>query len=198
MKMLRIAICDDSKVDVERLEAALSALCGYQIDYDVYFGAVELLKYTLKHKENYHLYIFDIEMPGMTGLELAKEIRQGGSKALFVFLTGYSQYVMDVFDVFTFAYIQKPVTIEKLDPVLSRVVHYLEMIKHDFVFHFRRNQFRVSCGDILYIEKKGRQAVIHTITENFKTNMTVSEIWKQLDSTRKTIIYIFLTSKCRA
>lgn len=89
---------------------------------------------------------------------------------------------MDVFDVFTFAYIQKPVTIEKLEQVLSRVVHYLEMVKHDFVFHFRRNQFRVSCGDILYIEKKGRQAVIHTITENFKTNMTVSEIWKQLDS----------------
>ena len=180
--MLRIAICDDSKVDVEQLEAALSALWGYQIDYDVYFSAAELLKYTLKHKENYHLYIFDIEMPDMTGLELAKEIRQGGSKALFVFLTGYSQYVMDVFDVYTFAYIQKPVTIEKLEQVLSRVVHYLEMVKHDFVFHFRRNQFRVSCGDILYIEKKGRQAVIHTITENFKTNMTVSEIWKQLDS----------------
>lgn len=180
--MLRIAICDDSKVDVEQLEAALSALCGYQIDYDMYFSAAELLKYMLKHKENYHLYIFDIEMPDMTGLELAKEIRQGGSKALFVFLTGYSQYVMDVFDVFTFAYIQKPVTIEKLDQVLSRAVHYLEMVKHDFVFHFRKNQFRISCGDILYIEKKGRQAVIHTITENFKTNMTVSEIWKQLDS----------------
>lgn len=65
--MLRIAICDDSKVDVEQLEAALSALWGYQIDYDVYFSAAELLKYTLKHKENYHLYIFDIEMPDMTG-----------------------------------------------------------------------------------------------------------------------------------
>ena len=180
--MLSIAICDDSRVDVEQLEAALGALCSYQVEYDVYFSARELLEYTARHRENYHLYIFDIEMPDMTGLELARGIRQGGSKALFVFLTGYSQYVMDVFDVFTFAYIQKPVTIEKLEPVLSRAVHYLEMVKHDFVFHFRRNQFRISCGDILYIEKKGRQAVIHTIPEKFKTNMTVSEIWEQLDS----------------
>ena len=49
-QMLKIAICDDSKVDIKQLEAALGALCGYRIDYDVYFSAVELLKYTLKHK----------------------------------------------------------------------------------------------------------------------------------------------------
>lgn len=176
--MLKIAICDDSKVDVEQLEAVLSALCNYQIEYNVYFSASELLEC----KENYHLYIFDIEMPDMTGLELAKELRQRGSKALFVFLTGYSQYVMDVFDVFTFAYIQKPITIEKLESVLSRAVHYLEIIKQDFVFQFRRNQFRISYDDILYIEKKGRQAVIRTVTENFRANMTVNEIWEQLDS----------------
>lgn len=180
--MLKIAICDDNKVDVEQLKAALGALCSYQIDYDVYFSAKELLEYTSIHKENYHLYIFDIEMPDVTGLELAKKIRQSGSKALFVFLTSYSQYVMDTFDVFTFAYIQKPVTTEKLEPVLSRAVHYLEMVKQDFVFHFRKNQFRVSYGDILYIEKRGRQAVIHTIQKNYKANMTVNAIWEQLDS----------------
>ena len=55
------------------------------------------------------------------------------------------------------------------------------MIKRDFVFQFRKNQFRISCDDIVYFEKKGRQAVIHTISENFKANMTTEEIWKQLD-----------------
>ena len=189
--MLKIAICEDSKEDVEQLESAISALCGYQMDYDVYFNAVELLEYTSKYQEAYHLYIFDIEMPDMTGLELAKEIRQSGSKALFVFLTGYSQYVMDVFDVFTFAYIQKPITTEKLESVLSRAVHYLEITKQDFVFHFRRNQFRISYGDILYIEKKGRQAVIHTIPESFKANMTISEIWEQLD--RRVFVHIHVS-----
>lgn len=182
MEMLKIAICDDSRVDIEQLETALDSLYDFQIDYDVYLGAGELLEYLSKYNDKYHLYIFDIEMPDMTGLELAKELRKRGSKALFVFLTGYSQYVMDVFDVFTFAYIQKPVTTEKLESVLSRAVRYLEIVKQDFVFHFRRNQFRISYGDILYIEKKGRQAVIHTMQENFRANMTVSEIWEQLDS----------------
>ena len=135
----------------------------------------------MDNKFMYHLYIFDIEMPEMNGLQLAKEIRKIDAKALFVFLTGYTQYVMDVFEVITFDYISKPITVEKLESVLLKAMQYLHMIKRDFVFQFRKNQFRISCDDIVYFEKKGRQAVIHTISENFKANMTTEEIWKQLD-----------------
>ena len=92
-----------------------------------------------------------------------------------------TQYVMDVFEVITFDYISKPITVEKLESVLLKAMQYLHMIKRDFVFQFRKNQFRISCDDIVYFEKKGRQAVIHTISENFKANMTTEEIWKQLD-----------------
>ena len=74
----------------------------------MYFTAKELLKHVIDDGEMYHLYIFDIEMPEMNGLQLAKEIRKIDAKALFVFLTGYTQYVMDVFEVITFDYISKP------------------------------------------------------------------------------------------
>ena len=57
---------------------------------------------SMQDKENYHLYIFDIEMPDMNGLELAKEVRKRDAKALFVFLTSYTRYVMEVFEVITF------------------------------------------------------------------------------------------------
>lgn len=73
------------------------------------------------------------------------------------------------------------IAVEKLESVLLKAMQYLHMIKRDFVFQFRKNQFRISCDDIVYFEKKGRQAVIHTISENFKANMTTEEIWKQLD-----------------
>lgn len=179
--MLKIAICDDSRADIEQLETAFDALGSFQIDYDVYDSAIELLEYTALHDVTYQLYILDIEMPKMTGLELAEEIRKADVNALFVFLTSYDQYVMDVFKVVTFDYISKPITTKKLESVLLRAIQYLEIIKQDFIFGFRRSQFRISCDDILYFEKKGRQAVIHTIRENFKANMSVSEIWEQLD-----------------
>ena len=179
--MLNIAICDDSRTDVEMLESAFDELKQYQFSYEVFFTAEELLKCVTDGGEMYHLYIFDIEMPKMNGLELAKEIRKTDAKALFVFLTGYTQYVMDVFEVITFDYISKPITVEKLESILLKAMQYLHLIKSDFVFQFRKNQFSVGCDDILYFEKKGRQAVIHTISDSFKTNMTTEDIWKQLD-----------------
>lgn len=179
--MLKIAICDDSRTDIEMLESAFDKLCQYPIEYDVYFSGEELLTYCTLHDETYHLYIFDIEMPQLNGLELAKKIREKDAQALFVFLTSYTKYVMDVFAVITFDYISKPITAEKLESVLLKAMQYLNLIKQDFVFQFRKNQFRVSCEDILYFEKKGRQAVIHTNSEIYKTNMTTEELWKQLD-----------------
>lgn len=79
--MLRIVVCDDSRTDVEVLEAAFDELPDYPVEYDVYFSGKELLMCFMQDKENYHLYIFDIEMPDMNGLELAKEVRKRDAKA---------------------------------------------------------------------------------------------------------------------
>lgn len=166
---------------MERLEMTFDKLRQYPIEYDVYFSAEELLRHRRLYGDVYHLYIFGIELVGLNGLELAKELRKDNEKALFVFLTNHSEYVMDVFDVITFDYILKPITEEKLESVLLKAMRYLGMVKQDFVFRFRKDHFRINCEDILYFEKNGRQAIIHTMNENYKTNMTTKELWEQLD-----------------
>lgn len=188
--MLRIAVCDDSRDDVEHLEKIFDGLNEPSIEYEVYFSAEEFLEYDKTHKEKYHLYILDIEMPGMNGLELAKEIRKQDVKALLVFLTGYDYYIREVFDVVTFDYISKPITAERLEAVLKKAMRYLDMAKQDFVFQFRKNHFRINCNEILYFEKKGRQVIIHTVEGNHIANMTTEDIWKQLDKNIFTHIHL--------
>ncbi|MBQ4522876.1 MAG: response regulator transcription factor [Lachnospiraceae bacterium] len=179
--MLKIAICDDSRIDVDILESALDKFCQYPIQYDVYYSAEELLEYHESCKDSYQLYIFDIAMPNINGFELAKKIREIDLKALFVFLTSYTQYAINAFEFVTFDYISKPITPEKLEKVLLKVIHYLDMVRKEFVFYFRKKEFCIWCEDIIYIKKKGRQAMIYTDSETYKTNMTTEEIWKQLD-----------------
>lgn len=179
--VLKIAICDDSRMDVDILESALDRFCQYPINYDVYYNAGELLEYLDSYEEYYHLYLLDIEMPEINGIELAKKIRKRDIKALFIFLTNHSQYVMDVFEVVTFDYIMKPVTYEKLEAMLVKTVRYLDMVKKIFTFRFRKNCYQVFCDEIFYILKKGRKALIYTKSEVYNANMTMEEIWKQLD-----------------
>lgn len=180
--MLRVAACDNSREDIELLECAFDDLHRDDVEYDVFFGADELLNAVVRQNERYDMYLFEIEIPEMNGLELAGEIRRSDAKALFVFLTGHTEYVMDVFDLVTFDYIKKPITKERLEDVLQKAMEYLELTKRDFVFQYRKNYFRICCDDILYIEKSGRQAFIHTVSELYKTNMTTEEVWKQLDT----------------
>ena len=63
--MLKIAICDDSRTDVEMLECAFDKLRQYQIEYDVYFSGEELLKYYIDKTsislETKELYYKDVE-----------------------------------------------------------------------------------------------------------------------------------------
>lgn len=199
--MLRIAVCDDSRADVEQFEAAFCSLRGLPVEYDVYFSAEELLRLCTGQGEKYHLYVFDIEMPGMSGLELAGRVRETDAKALFVFLTGYTDYAMEVFEVITFDYISKPITPGKLEAVLLKAMRYLDMTGRDFAFTYARRHYRIGCDEIIYIEKKGRQAVIHTDSGAYRTNMTTGELWEQLDRrvfTHIHVSYIINLSRLRS
>lgn len=178
---MRIAVCDDNPKELERIKGCF---CRIQV-YDLvcsYFDSTSTVMEILKTENSpYDLYILDIEMPGMNGLKLAKSIREKDSRALFVFLTSYTRYMKDVFDVVTFDFIEKPISDEKLLQILERAATYLNITSQHFSFGYRASRYSLKYDRILYIEKKGRQALIHTFEDVYKTNMTLEEIWKQLN-----------------
>lgn len=179
--MIKLAICDDDPKIVEQLETYIEKMNNRRIEYDV-FGSAEDLRRYLGLNHNYNLYILDIEMDGMTGLELAKVLRNEHLQSLIVFLTSYSQYVYDVFEVVTFDFIVKPITFEKFEKLIVKAENYLNMTYANFVFSYRKNNFSVPCNMIYCIEKQGRKALIHELGGNiYQTNMTLKEIWEQLD-----------------
>ena len=178
---MRIAVCDDNPKELERIKGCFCRIQGYDLVCS-YFDSTSTVMEILKTENSpYDLYILDIEMPGMNGLKLAKSIREKDSRVLFVFLTSYTRYMKDVFDVVTFDFIEKPISDEKLLQILERAATYLNITSQHFSFGYRASRYSLKYDRILYIEKKGRQALIHTFEDVYKTNMTLEEIWKQLN-----------------
>ena len=178
---MRIAVCDDNPKELERIKGCFCRIQGYDLVCS-YFDSTSTVMEILKTENSpYDLYILDIEMPGMNGLKLAKSIREKDSRALFVFLTSYTRYMKDVFDVVTFDFIEKPISDEKLLQILERAATYLNITSQHFSFGYRASRYSLKYDRILYIEKKGRQALINTFEDVYKTNMTLEEIWKQLN-----------------
>ena len=65
-------------------------------------------------RERADVALLDIDMPGMNGIELAAAIREKWPDTAIIFLTGYSQYALDAFDVHASAYLLKPVRKDRL------------------------------------------------------------------------------------
>ena len=73
--MIRLAICDDARADAEKLEKCLESL-PFTVDIDVFYSGNELVEYVSQQGANYHLYILDIELPDINGVDLARRIRE--------------------------------------------------------------------------------------------------------------------------
>ena len=125
--LLRLAICDDDPDTVEKIESFLERLQDPLLEYDVFFDGYELEDYQLKTSQEYDIYLLDIEMERMDGLTFAKRLRDVDSRALIIFITGFSKYVYDVFEVFTFDFILKPVDFERLKHTMDKAFSYLKL-----------------------------------------------------------------------
>ena len=75
------------------------------------------------------LLFLDVEMPQMTGLELAEKLQNIGYKGKIIFVTAYDQYTIKAIRANAFDYILKPVDVEELKKAIKR---YKEVADHEF------------------------------------------------------------------
>lgn len=179
---MRIAVCDDDWAIIEQIEEYIEAIHDKSLEYEVFFCAEELQRYISEQDENFDVFILDIEMKEMSGIDFAKKLRENDVNALIIFMTSHSQYVFDVFETITFDFIEKPLTVEKIKKVLEKTKKYLGIAKKSFVFSYRKNNYSIAFSNISYLEKEGRKVWVYTTDEKrYQCNMTLAEIWSQLD-----------------
>jgi two-component system LytT family response regulator/two-component system response regulator LytT len=63
----------------------------------------------------------DIQMPGLTGLEVARQIRESGAGSAVVFVTAFDQRAVEAFEVNAVDYLLKPVEASRLTEAVQRV-----------------------------------------------------------------------------
>lgn len=132
-------------------------------------------------KTEFDLFILDIEFPNTTGIDLAEIIRQNNLNVPIIFLTNYREYMEDVFKVHTFDFIIKPVTKENLFPVLDRVTRYLDVREERFIFSYNKISYSLNINELVYFEKSRRQVIIHSLNEDYVSNMSTTTILSKLN-----------------
>ena len=126
--MLNFVRCDDNLNIVNKLKEMLELLfVKNDVDAKVGFYSDNPKKILEYEKENIvDVLVLDINLnSNISGIDLAKEIRKRNKKVYVIFLTGHLEYSLIAYSVKTFDYLPKPITIERLEVTLNRLLEDL-------------------------------------------------------------------------
>ncbi len=159
---LTIAICDDNEKQISELRRLLdewSADKPFALSIEEYISAEGFLfSYSDKPCD---LLLLDIEMRGLNGMELAKRLRSNGDMLPIVFITGYSDYIAEGYDVEALHYLLKPVAKQKLFAVLDKYVEKRSVKADELLVETADGATHISADRITYIEAFGRKTALH-------------------------------------
>lgn len=165
--MIRIAICDDNKEQLELIKAACDQ---YFLENNRYKAEVFSFDNPLSFLEGieksggYDAVLLDICMPGMSGMDLARAIRTRGEKTEIIFLTASSEFALEAYSVQAVHYLLKPVSQKQFDEAMNRALAKLAAVpvKRILVNGEESSVFSIEIGDILYVESFRNYRSIYT------------------------------------
>lgn len=173
--MLSIAVCDDAQEDLAAVEGMLGKVNWIKLDLDVFTNAADLLN-TIRLEGGYDLYILDVVMPKMDGIELAAAIREQDSHALIIFLSAHKEYVLSALDCIIFQYLIKPVSKKRITEVLLKAEKHLQRNRQLFQFRFNKVQYSIPYCKIYYFYKVSRKVYIYAEDGIAECNMRMQDI----------------------
>lgn len=115
---MRIFAVDDEKSPLKIIEMCIRASAPGS-DLHLYGSAATALAEFREYPAD--VVFLDINMPGMTGLELAKKMSEIKSDVNIIFCTGYGEYALDAFNLYASGYLTKPAEIEDVGNALSHL-----------------------------------------------------------------------------
>ena len=178
----KIAVCDDSDADrqyVLNMVERWAVSAGHVVHTDNFSSAENFLFHYVEESD-YDILLLDIEMGAMDGVTMAKRLRGNNDTVQIIFITGYSDYILEGYEVAALHYLMKPVKEEKLCSVLDRAVEKISKNEKVLNFEIGGEMIRVPIYQIRYADVFGNYVTIHAASD-VTVKMTLGELEKQLD-----------------
>ena len=158
----RIALCDDAPAFLSLLENLVgewAAARGDEALLTAFASAEEL--WMDGGETKWDMMLLDIEMSGMDGVTLARDIRRRDEVVQIIFVTGYSEYISDGYEVGALHYLMKPVNRDKLFSVLDRAADKLRKNERTLDLDLGDELVRVPLHQIRYLDVRLNYVTVH-------------------------------------
>ncbi len=188
--MLNIAVLDDQEEYVKRigkLTAESMQNLGISYTFKKYIKVNELIS-DLREKECFDIYLLDVEMPEMTGIEVAKIIRKECWGSAIIYITNHVEYAVEAFEVNAYRYIPKNMLEEKLPEAFAALVSQMEHEEDVYIIKKGCQFEKIPYKEIFYLKKEEKYVeIIHKRGES-RVRKTLSQVRDELGSRQFIVI----------
>lgn len=160
---MKIAVCDDNQEELHRVASLLE---DYQeektvsISLRLFGSSVELA--SIAQQENFDLYLLDVLMPALNGMELAREIRTFNTAVPILFLTSSPEFAVESYTVHAANYLLKPVSRESLFSALNDISAQQKADRKNYIIVKSNIGVRkILLSQLVYVEAQDRRVIYH-------------------------------------
>nr|WP_272495854.1 LytTR family DNA-binding domain-containing protein [Bacillus pinisoli] len=176
---MKVGLVDDRMIDLDKLFGIVSAIPGVEILFSTQSAeeAYEHIK-----REEIDVLIADIEMPCLSGYELADIIHSHALNIAVIFVTASSGYAVHAFELNVHDYIMKPFPKERLVKSIERLMEKTKSSEMTGRLYIKQKTdiHIIQKKDIVFIERSGRSTTIFTKSGPIKTYQTLNELEGEL------------------
>lgn len=176
---MKIFICDDEIQIAREIEGTILRTFP-ENSITIFTQGEELLKQL--EKETCEVLLLDIDMPGLSGLDVAKRLGELEIKPLLVFVTGHDELVYDSFRYHPFGFVRKTYFEQEIEKVLRDCMEELESSTRHFSFRANGNTIRIRMMDIAFFEADGNYLKLSAKEGEFRMRSTISAMENSLST----------------
>lgn len=175
---MNIAVVDDNLNDRKMILDYLSQFFNESgVDYttSTFEDGVSFLK---DYSFSYDFIIFDIDMPQMSGIDTAKELRKKDSNVTIMFVTNMPQYALEGYSVEAVDYVLKPLSYPDFRLKMKKATRYIlrNSVKKITINTTEEGLITVDSSDIYYVESKLHYIYYHTKKGIYKMRAKLTEV----------------------
>ena len=196
MAVIQIAICDDEEKSValhERIvkECLQAEGIGYAIT--TYTQSRNLLYDITDDGFFYDLILLDIEMPGISGMEIPQQLKGFLPNVRIIFVTSHTEYAIDAFELSIFRYVPKNNLEVKLAAAVTDAAKLIELeAGQEYTIQTASRMEKIPYKDIFYIQRDGKNASIISSVGIAKVRKSLQQVFDELNTPE----FIFVDRGC--
>lgn len=178
---VNIAVIDDSEAERNNLGGFLARMQeeeGRSFSVSFYDSAESFFA---DEEAVFDILIFDIDMPGMNGMDAARLVRKNNANVVILFVTNVAQYAINGYEVDAVDYVLKPVSYYDFVLKINKALHRVSLNEDSTVaIDTAEGIYTVPVSDITYIEVMLHYIIYHTPDSQYRSRSSMKDVERDL------------------